>query len=87
MKNKEPTQPEVDHSRKGRSDGTNRPEGNGQSAGGAYPDRSAEDGRKEPEHGLDRHGGQSVIGYHGPQQLGEEEIEPGGNPNAGSKSG
>ena len=60
----------------------------GGSAGAPYPNPHT--GKQEGERGRFGggalgHGGQSSIGYHGPQQLGEQEIRPGGNPNAGAK--
>jgi hypothetical protein len=68
---------------KGAADGTNRPDENpGESGGGAYPNpHTGSEGKGDQEW----HGGQSETAYHGPEQLGDEEIKPGGNQNAGSK--
>jgi hypothetical protein len=70
--------------RKGAPDGTNAPSNTaGESGGGAYPNpHTGSDGKGDHEF----HGGQSEAGYHGPEQLGDKEVKPGGNPNAGAKS-
>lgn len=86
MSDKHSTPPEVDRSFKGQPDGVNQAEGQGQSGGGATPREYTQGKSGRSEQDLDGHGGQSVMGYHGPQQLGDQEIKPGGNENAGSKT-
>ena len=61
----------------GRGDG-------GDSNGGAYP--TPYTGKGDVKGGFGKHGGQSDKGYYGGEQLGSEEVEPGGNPNAGTKN-
>lgn len=87
---KHPTQALGGDGLEGAPDGTNQPPPTaGQSGGGAYPNphtgkEDAED--EEPDARDDGwHGGQSVAGYFGPEQLGEKDIVPGGNPNSGAK--
>lgn len=80
---KKPTQSMGDGQDKGAPDGTNAPrKGGGESAGGAYPNPHT---GKEPSM-KEWHGGQSETAYHGSGQLGEDETEPGGNPNSGAQS-
>lgn len=82
MTDKSPTQAMGDSAHKGVPDGTNSPDtGGGQSGGGPYPNPHT--GKKPPK--SDFEGGQSVAGYHGTAQLGDQDVEPGGNPNSGSK--
>jgi hypothetical protein len=79
---------------KGAPDGVNSQAhyGENEGAGGstAYPNphTGKEDAEKDkPGFGTTTgHGGQSKMGYHGSGQLGDKEVEPGGNRNAGSKS-
>jgi hypothetical protein len=75
--------------RKGAPDGTNRtdPKGQGRSAGGPYANPHSGKSDKAKKEGVGKQGGQSVKGYHGPEQLGEKEVQPGGNPNTGTKQG
>ncbi len=72
-------------------DGAHKGEGDGsgtklkygaESSGGAYP--NPHEGQKKKTKSKWQ-GGQSIQGYHGPQQLRPDELEPGGNPNAGSQ--
>ncbi len=80
---KQPTQGMGKTEDKGAPDGTNTPrKGSGESGGGAYPNPHT--GKEPPK--KEWHGGQSGTAYHGGGQLGEEETQPGGNPNSGSKS-
>ncbi|HEX8379433.1 MAG TPA: hypothetical protein VF619_02650 [Allosphingosinicella sp.] len=62
-------------------DSHNGRQGGGDSGGGAYPNphTGKEGGGKE---GFNGTGGQTEMPYHGHGQLGEEEVEGGGNPNA-----
>ncbi len=70
--------------------GAGRAQQGGESAGGAYPnphtgkEERGESG-KGPGGGFMGHGGQSGIDYHGPGQLGDEDI--GGNANSVAKTG
>lgn len=62
----------------------------GSDAGAPYPNPNT--GKSDAERndvggGGMSHGGQSKIGYHGSGQLGEREVEPGGNANSGAKHG
>ncbi|HEX8127213.1 MAG TPA: hypothetical protein VF548_16680 [Allosphingosinicella sp.] len=59
-------------------------EGGGDSGGGAYPNphTGKEGGGKE---GFSGTGGQTEMPYHGPGQLGEDEVDGGDNPNAPAK--
>jgi len=66
-------------------DGTNDPEGAGQSQGGAYPNPHT--GKTPQNGGFMGHGGQSEIGYHGHGQLGDEDVEGEDNQNSGTKKG
>lgn len=67
----------------GRPDGTNQPSGDGESAGGAYPNPHT--GKEERGEHSDWQGGQSEIGYHGSGQLGDQVVSPGGNPNSATR--
>ena len=67
----------------GRNDGTNQPRGDGQSAGGAYPNPHT--GKEERGARSDWQGGQSEIGYHGSGQLGDQVVTPGGNSNSATR--
>lgn len=89
-KDTKPTQGMPTDGLKGAPDGVNT-QGD-ENAKGARKSRALHDGKTKSmkDHegfgpGAAEHGGQSVMGYHGPQQLGDTEIEPGGNPNAGAK--
>jgi hypothetical protein len=90
---KHPTQAMPDAKLKGAPDGVNTQGSSGteeQIAGGAYPNPHTgkeERGEKSSMTGFLGHGGQSVIGYHGTGQLGDQEVTPGGNKNAGAKAG
>jgi hypothetical protein len=53
----------------------------GQSGGGAYPNPYDEDGNPEEDRGF--HGGQSIQGYFGDEQLGDKQL--GENENATSE--
>lgn len=57
----------------------------GSDAGDAYPIPHASSDHERGSHKSDFTGGQSVRAYHGPRQLGDDEVEPGGNVNAGAK--
>jgi hypothetical protein len=82
-KAKSSTQAMPEDSLKGMPDGTNSPpETPGESGGGAYPNPHT--GQKSESDG-EWHGGQSVAGYHGSGQLGEQDVKPGGNKNSGAK--
>lgn len=92
MSDKHPTQAIPDDGRKGAPAGMDdaRPSGRtggGESGGGPYPNPHTGKGEKARDEGFGTHGGQSVNGYHGPQQLGDREVTPGGNTNAGGKTG
>lgn len=91
MTDKHPTQAIPADGLKGAPDGTNGPGaagrgGMGESGGGPYPNPHTGKGKEAREGGFGKHGGQTVNGYHGPQQLGDREVDPEGNPNAGGKS-
>jgi hypothetical protein len=67
----------------GATDGTNRPgRSGGDSGGGAC--LNPQTGKNPKKGGFQ--GGQTVRGYHGPQQLGDEEIGGEDNPNAAARS-
>lgn len=90
---KQPTQAMPDPTLKGAPDGVNT-QGNAgteeQIAGGAYPNPHTgkeERGEKSGFGGFFGHGGQSEMGYYGTGQLGDKDVVPGGNKNAGAKTG
>jgi hypothetical protein len=59
-------------------------QGGGDSGGGAYPNpHSGKDGGGKD--GFTGTGGQTEMPYHGPGQLGEDEVEGGDNRNAPAK--
>ena len=92
MADKFPTQAVPADPHEGVPDGTSDPSptgrgGAGESGGGAYPNPHTGKSEEAREEGFGKHGGQTVMGYHGSQQLGNQEVKPGGNPNAGDKSG
>jgi hypothetical protein len=90
MADKHRTQGMGDDGLKGAPDGTNTPDANGrggmgESGGGPYPNpHTGKDGKTRDE-GFGKHGGQTNMGYHGSQQLGDTDVKPDGNPNAGTK--
>jgi hypothetical protein len=67
---------------KGAADGTNRPDSGGGDGGRPYPNPHTGKGRRKGTF----QGGQTVRAYHGPQQLGDEEIDGKDNPNAAARS-
>ena len=73
--------------RKGAPDGVNSQAEigatGGSDAGAPYPNPHTGSGPKDDMNGLNAHGGQSEIAYHGPGQLGERKVKPGGNRNTG----
>lgn len=80
---RKPTQAMADDGLKGAADGTNRPaRSGGDSGGGRYPNPHTGKGPKKGSF----QGGQTVRGYHGPEQLGGEEIGSEDNPNAAARS-
>jgi hypothetical protein len=89
---KSPTQAMPKDGRKGAPDGVNTQGQSGteaQIAGGAYPNPHTGKelrGEKSGWGGFLGHGGQSEIGYHGAGQLGDQDVRPAGNKNAGAKS-
>lgn len=92
MADRKPTSGMKDDGRKGAPDGVNNPgtmgrKGKGESDGGPYPNPHTGKSGKAAKEGYGSHGGQSEIAYHGPEQLGEKNVEPGGNKNAGAKKG
>jgi hypothetical protein len=93
MAEKQPTQAMPDPKLRGAPDGVNTQGNVGseeQIAGGAYPNPHTgkeERGEKSGMTGFLGHGGQSEMGYHGTGQLGGEDVVPGGNKNAGAKTG
>jgi len=96
MTDKTPTQAVPQDGEKGGPDGMNRPGatgpgvtgrgGMGESGGGPYPNPHTGKSDKEAAKGFGEHGGQTVAGYHGTGQLGDKEVKPGGNVNAGGKT-
>lgn len=90
----EPTQAMPTDGRKGAPDGVNSQAERGATGGSddaaPYPNPHKNKSKEERDdfaHGLLSHGGQSKMGYHGPQQLGDQDVKPGGNHNAGTKDG
>lgn len=80
--------------KRGAPDGVNSQGEPGATGGGdeaaPYPNpHSGEPAKKHSNFGdsFMSHGGQSSMGYHGSSQLGEKEVKPGSNRNAGAKSG
>lgn len=57
--------------------------GGGESGGGAYPNPHAVD--EGHSQGFMGHGGQSDIAYHGPGQLGDEQVDDGDAPNSATR--
>ena len=56
----------------------------GESGGGAYPNpHGTGEGKSQ---GFMGHGGQSDIDYHGPEQLGDEEVGNGDDPNSATRN-
>lgn len=81
-KDKQPTQAMPDDGRPGAPDGVNTQADPGPAQGAGTDRRS-----RKRFGGFFGHGGQSEIGYHGPGQLGDQDVQPGGNRNAGAKTG
>ena len=87
-KEKTPTQGMPEDGLKGAPDGVNTQAN--EAATGAKKSRARDEGKSNRDDdevggGFFGHGGQSMMGYHGPQQLGDKEVKPGGNPNSGAK--
>ena len=59
-------------------------EGAGESGGGAYPNPHEKSAAKN---GFMGHGGQTDIAYHGPGQLGDDDVTGEEQPNSGTKRG
>jgi hypothetical protein len=77
-----PTQAMGDGTHKGQPDGTNGATDVADDEKRSNPYAEAKNG-KRPKHKW--RGGQSAAAYHGPQQLGDQVVTPGGNPNSASK--
>lgn len=58
-------------------------DGGGESGGGAYDNPHA--GKKGGSGGFMGHGGQTEQPYHGGEQLGDETVAEGGNPNSATR--
>lgn len=65
--------------------GREKADGGGESQGGAYPNPRRSKANKSNAGGIMDHGGQSDIAYHGSGQLGDDDVEGPGNPNAPAK--
>ena len=91
---KNPTQAMPNDGLKGAPDGVNDQPLHigGSSSGSAYPNphtQAGREGKKDKKPGFEDfggHGGSSGMGYHGTGQLGDQEVEKDGNPNAGAKT-
>ena len=70
---------------KSRPDAVEDTPGAGESGGGAYPNPHS--GNGHPDEGFLGHGGQSEIAYHGPGQLGDEQVDEDANANSATRSG
>lgn len=89
---KQPMQANGQDSDRRHSDGvgdtdTHGKKGGGESSGGNYPNpHRGKEPQAKPESFLG-HGGQTEIGYHGPEQLGDQNVGEDDNPNSATKSG
>lgn len=87
MKKRTPTQAMPKDHKAGAPDGVNSQAD--EAYAGAHQSRAVGSKRKATSGSIDGffgHGGQSVMGYHGSRQLGDQEVEENGNPNEGAKT-